>query len=84
MDKEKYNKPIYELLSDWGSIGTKQVRGKAFEVRLQRVSWYGHKVWEIRCVDEAGDKSKGFSLHTEQMKNLRDILNGIDFDQVKD
>ena len=84
MNKEKQNKTIYELLADFGKIGTKQVRGKTYDIRLQRVAWYGHKVWDLRCVDEEGNTSKGFTMHTEQLKALRDTLDLIDFDAVKE
>ena len=84
MDKKKNSKPIYELHSDHGSIGTKIIRGETYEIHLRWVSWYGHKMWELRCENAVGDTSKGFTMHTEQLKTLRDILDLIDFEEYKE
>ena len=78
-------KKDYECLADYGSIGPKQVKMQKCEIHLQRCSWYGKKMWDIRTVDELGVPTyKGLTMTTEHIKKLRDLLNEIDLESIND
>ena len=78
-------KSEFKLIKDYGSVGTKPVRGDRCEILLRRVSWDGKPCWDIRAVTEDGKATyKGITMSTPQLIKLRDLLEEIDLLGISD
>lgn len=75
-----------EFLAGYGSLGSKSVRGFGnCDVTLSRMAYGKRKFWSIAAWTENGSYTgKCFTLRTDHLIALKDILNHINFDEILD
>ena len=71
------------LFSQWHLLFTQYARGRVYSKELSLISYNGaNAVYDIRnwtdYHDEEARMGKGITLNREELKALRDALNGMD------
>ena len=80
MSEEK-REITFEIQKEFGAI---QEESKGWRKELNLVSWNGNPAkYDIRSWSDGHQKmDRGITLKAEEAKALRDLLGGIDFDEV--
>lgn len=70
----------FEITATFGIIGTKKDKyGNKGEVKLCKVRWQGSRpIYDLRMWDENGKPNRGMGFTAEQLRKLREILNGME------
>ncbi|MCU9612383.1 PC4/YdbC family ssDNA-binding protein [Caldibacillus lycopersici] len=68
----------YDIIKNIGNLSTSP---KGWSKELNIISWNGKEAkYDLRDWSPEHDKmGKGVTLSTEEMKKLKDLLNGLDF-----
>lgn len=74
----------YELVKVIGELGMKNVRGVNCTMKLVREKWNSYTCWAIRCFQPDGKYTKGQTLTTEQLTELKKLLAVIDIEKEED